>query len=481
MAGFIVVALLSAFAVGVWFLYLSSRREIIRLDEDRQLLRQEKQIVVEFMHNLVEAIGEGGDRQQLFHRVVHAAILSTGALSACVFEKTNDNKVRGVAVEGLFPPQTKLPQKSSEKLSTRAKFIEKILKSQSYDLGEGIIGSVAKSGEAVLIGDASTDPRVIQHDDASLKVRSLIVVPMMFRKDVIGVLAVANPADGTAFSETDFSLVESLAEQAAMAIHNSDLMRVQIEKNKLDFDISMASSIQGMILPKKFPDNPKVEIDAFYRPAQKIGGDLYDVFEIPGGKIGFAVADVSGKGISASLLMAICQTNLRRFAKEYESPSDVLRALNREVGPEMRQDMFVTFSYGVIDVEGETLTLARAGHELPMLLHRDVGSDKVTVDAIGSDGMAVGMVPSEIFDVVIEDKVIPFRSNDAIIFYTDGVTEAVNDDGVEFSDTRLKETIKTLRERSVKDMSAGIVASVERFTGQSVFADDLTLIAVRRL
>ncbi|WP_269540922.1 GAF domain-containing SpoIIE family protein phosphatase [Cerasicoccus fimbriatus] len=463
---------------GFLFYRLSARKQREKLEEDIQMLQQEKQIVVEFMHNLVEAIGDGVNRDELFQRIVHAAILSTGALSACVFER-KDNKLHGVAVEGLFPPQRPLPESSREKLSTRAKFIEGILRSEVFDIGEGVIGSVAKSGKAILIEDATSDPRVVQHGDASLQVRSLVVAPIPFRTEVLGVLAVANPADGLAFNETDFSLIESLAEQAGLAIHNSDLMQVQMEKQKLDFDISMASSIQGMILPSVYPQLEGLDIDAFYRPAQKIGGDLYDVFSVGEKRVAFAIADVSGKGVPASLLMAICQTNLRHFAKRYDSPAEILRQMNREMTPEMRQDMFITLIFAVIDMEKDTLTMARAGHELLLLVHGESGNGTAKAEMVGSEGMAIGMVPSEIFDMIIEDRTVPFEKGDSAVFYTDGVTEASNRDGAEFSGNRLEEVALSLRDRSASGLNEGIVSTVERFTGGSMFMDDLTLIAVK--
>lgn len=467
-------------AVSLWLLYLSARKNIVRLDEEKQLLQQEKQIVLEFMHSMVEAIGSGGDRQELFQRIVHAAILSTGALSACVFEYTDDDKLRGVAVEGLFPPQKPLPRKSTEKLSTRAKFIEGILRSEVFSMGETIIGAVARSGEAVLIEDATKDPRVVQHDDPSLKVRSMIVAPILFRKKVLGVLAVANPADGMAFNDADLSLVQSLAEQAGMALHNSDLMKVQIEKNKLDFDLTMASSIQGMLLPTTFPENPSLDIDAYYRPAQKIGGDLYDVFRLDDHRIGVAIADVSGKGVPASLLMAICQTNLRHFVLENTTPTEVLKSMNKALAGEIRQDMFITMIYAIFDTRENTLTLARAGHELPLVISRDANGEG-NANYIHSEGMALGMVPPEIFDLVIEDKTIPFNRGDVAVFYTDGVTEAANTEGAEFGNQRFSETVLALRDRNAKDLNAGIVSGVERFTGHHPFPDDMTLITVKHV
>ncbi len=467
--------------VGVgWYVYIRLRRKYVQLDEEKQLLHQEQQIVVDFMHNLVEAIGAGVEREELFQRIVHASILSTGALSACIFECTSQNKLRGVAVEGLFPPQRALPKAATARLSTRARFIEQILKSEVFDMGEGLIGSVARSQKAVLIEDAANDPRVVQHEDASLKLHSLVVAPIAFRDRILGVLAVANPADGMAFNAMDFSLVQSLAEQAAMAIHNSDLMKVQIEKSKLDLDLSMASSIQGMILPQAFPDNSRLDIDAFYRPAQKIGGDLYDVIKLDESRIGFAIADVSGKGVPASLLMTICQTNLRHFARAFRKPSEVLMAMNREMTPEIHRDMFITLVYAVVDTVNDTMTLARAGHELPLICSAGKNGTDAETKFIGSEGMALGMVPPEIFDAVIEDTSVPFAEGDVVLFYTDGITEAINGDEVEFSDARLAETVMVLRKLSAKAINDNLVTTVERFTGQGKFADDLTLIAVKR-
>ncbi|MGE9296440.1 MAG: GAF domain-containing protein, partial [Puniceicoccales bacterium] len=256
-----IIGLIAGGLIGWLCFRLIIQRQRSQLEEDVQLLQQEKQIVVEFMHNLVEAIGDGVDRQELFERIVHAAILSTGALSACVFERSADNKLRGVAVEGLFPPQRSYGTKAAHKLATRAQFIERVLRSEVFEMGEGIIGSVAQSGKALLIEDATKDPRVVQHSDSSLKVRSLVVAPILFRNEVLGVLAVANPADGLAFNQTDFSLIESIAEQAGLAVHNSDLIQVQMDKQKLDFDIAMASSIQSMILPTKYPKATGLDID----------------------------------------------------------------------------------------------------------------------------------------------------------------------------------------------------------------------------
>ena len=467
-------------AVIGWFFWWTSRREIIRLDEQRQMLAQEKLIVFDFVHNMVEAIGEGVTREELFERVVHAAILSTGALSACIFER-NERQIRGVAVEGLFPPHRPLPASSKVKITTRAKFIEQILKAEVFKVGEGLVGKAAQTGQGILIENALNDPRVIKHDDPALEVRSVIVVPIHFRERSLGVLAIVNPSDGGSFGETDFSLASSLAEQAGLAIHNLDLMASQIEKNKLDSDLGLAHEIQSMLLPKEFPETPSLQIASIYKPAQKVGGDLYDVFRIDEDKIGLAIADVSGKGIPASLLMAICQSNLRHFARHFESPAKVLSELNEVMVGEMRPEMFVTIIYAVLDMKESLFTFARGGHELPIAVHGPNEGGAASFDFLQSEGMALGMVPNEIFSLAVEDCAVPFKKGDIIAFYTDGLTEATNSEGIEFGKTRLAEVMKTLSRRNSEELVQGILDRIALFSGEIGQMDDLTVLVAKHL
>ncbi len=464
--------------VGMWLLYTNKRRQIKILDEEKQLLQQEKEIVVEFMHNMVEAVVESSDREKLFQRIIHAAILSTGAVSACIFEKRENGTLKSAAVEGLFPPQRKLPDNHNQKSSTRAHYLESILKSETFKMGEGLIGQVAQSKRALLIPDAINDPRVIQHSDPSLHIRSIIVAPVLFKEELIAVLAVANPSDGLAFTDTDFSLLESLAEQVGLAIHNSDAMQLQIEKNKIDLDIELASNTQQLLLPTSFPPSKSVSFATHYTAAQKVGGDLYDVFSLDEQTIAFAIADVSGKGVSASILMAICQTHLRHYARQYRSPSQVLSAINAAMQNNMQRDMFITMVYAIIDLDTEKLTLARAGHELPFFydLHEN-GSIDVT--PIQSPGMAVGMVPPEIFDAVIKDTSIHFGDQDALLLYTDGVTESTNPLGDEYTGERLLEVLKANGQESAQVILDQTLESVRQFANGAGQVDDLTLIAIK--
>jgi sigma-B regulation protein RsbU (phosphoserine phosphatase) len=479
--------MLLVFCIGValgagvgWFFWWTARRENVRLDEQRQMLAQEKLIVFDFVHNMVEAIGEGVTRQELFERVVHAAILSTGALSACIFER-KENQLRGVAVEGLFPPHRPLPESSRGKITTRTKFVEQILKSEIFKVGEGLVGTAAKTEQGILIENALEDPRIIRHEDPSLEVRSVIVVPISFREKNLGVLAIVNPSDGGSFGDTDFSLSVSLAEQAGLAIHNLDLMGTQIEKNKLDVDLGLANEIQRMLLPKAFPEVRKLDMASIYIPAQKVGGDLYDVFSLGDNRIGIAIADVSGKGIPASLLMAICQSNLRHFAQHLSSPAEVLSELNDVMLGEMRPEMFVTIVYAVLDMTADELTYARGGHELPIMIHSGKKKEDARAEFLESEGMALGMVPGEIFNLAVKDQRIPFNKGDILALYTDGITEVTNSEGVEFGKSRLADVMRTLRQRVSTEMTQGILDRISLFSGSAEQSDDLTVVIAKHL
>lgn len=460
--------------------YLWARREAVRQEDQKERALQDRQRVIDFMHLMSEALGEGLGRQELHQRIVHASILCTGALSACIFEQTPENTMRGVAVEGLFPPHRQLPEAVKDKLTTRAKFIQQVLKSEEFPVGEGVVGGVAQTRRGEFIANAGADPRIVRHDDPALVVRSVIAVPLTFRDRFFGVLAVANPADGREFTATELSLMQSLAEQAALALHNAEFLNLQIEKKQLDLDLALASSIQQMLLPRNVATLAGLDLDARYLPAQKVGGDLYDILPLSDTRVGLVVADVSGKGIPASLLMAICRTNLRQIAPRHSSPAGALAELNRTLSSEIQGGLYITMLYAVVDTAADTVVFARAGHELPLLARRDAASGSWVAQFVGSEGMSVGMVPDELFSAVLADHVEPFSRGDVLMLYTDGVTEAPNDEDREFSGARLADTVRALHQRTSREINDGLLEAVRRFAGDSPQRDDLTLVTVRR-
>jgi sigma-B regulation protein RsbU (phosphoserine phosphatase) len=471
---FLLGALLGAGFVSAF--YWRARRQATQVEEEKTSLLEERQIVLDYMHTMVDAIGERLSRDELFQRIVHASILSTGALSACIFEKSADDMLRGVAVEGLFPPHRPIPDTQRMQMGSRAKFIEQVLRSESFPVGEGIVGRVAATGRGELVVNAPGDPRIVKHDDPALVVRSVIAAPIMVREKLIGVLCVCNAADGLPFTATDYSLVEALAEQAGLAVHNADFVALEVEKQRIDLDLTLASDVQQMLLPREMPLVPGLEIDARYMAAQKVGGDFYDVFPLEGGRLGVAVADVSGKGISASLLMAICRTQLRAIAPQHASPARVLTEINRALSPDIRAGMYVTMTYAIVDAARGELVLARAGHELPLVTRKSAAG--FTHEFLGSEGMPLGLVETDVFETVIADRLVAFGSGATLVLFTDGLTEAPNDDDREFGNARLADVVRASQDLPAAGVNTAIMKAVSSFS-RGEPRDDFTLLTIK--
>jgi phosphoserine phosphatase RsbU/P len=466
--------------LGVLYFGQISKRKIAALHDEKIRLQKEKEIIVEFMHNLAVAIGEGVARKDLYHRIVHTAVMTTGAMSACVYEKLNNGKLRGIATEGLFPPQRRMKDPLGEQDSTRASFLEKILSSEILEEGEGIVGEVAKTGKPVFVANAQSDPRIVKHPDPALAVRSMVYSPLVHDDSILGVLVVANPASGLTFSEMDLSLVNSLAEQSALAIKNSDAMNLRLEKSRMDSDLGLAKEVQELFLAQKSPESKGLDVDAQYLPSSQVGGDFYDFYKLSPTKFGVCIADVSGKGVPASLLMAICQTNLRHYVSKTRSPSAVLKKLNLDLEKRIREDMFITLFLAIIDTQANTATYARAGHE-PALLAKQGEDDEIAIDKLHGNGMALGMVPAEFFDETIEDKIVPFEKGNVMVLFTDGVTEAENEDREEFGQDRLSEILSARIRLKPNEFNRRLLSDLDEYSSASHDRDDVTIVTLKRV
>ncbi len=263
------------------------------------------------------ALGEGLSREDLFQRIVHAAILCTGALSACIFEKRSDNKMQGVAVEGLFPPHRPLPPQARAAPHPRP-FYRAGVESEVFDLSEGVVGQVARTGEGVLIADAPADPRIVKHDDPALVVQSVIAAPIRFQDRTIGVLAVTNPADGLPFTASDFSLVMSLAERPGWrcTISSPSISRLRRNSSILTWPWPAASSNAAADTTPQVAG--LVSRRSMCRRRRSAGiSTTFFCCRRRGSASRWRCVPAS----PASLLMAICRTNLQQIASRHDSPA----------------------------------------------------------------------------------------------------------------------------------------------------------------
>jgi sigma-B regulation protein RsbU (phosphoserine phosphatase) len=343
--------------------------------------------------------------------------------------------------------------------------------------GQGLIGSIAAGGNAEIVNDVRADPRC-QNE----RVGSLLCAPLKVNERVMGLIVVAS-ADPVNYAAGDLKLLNTLALQSATAIENARLFErtVQAARDRerllaLHKELEVASAIQKSILPSTFPPFPErseFEIHAAMTPATEVGGDFFDFFLIDEGRLGFVIADVSGKGVPAALFMAVSRTLIKATALRGLPPEECLSEVNRVLALENASSMFVTVFYGVLDLHGGEVTYCCAGHNPPYVLRAD-GRVEV-LERTG--GMALGVLDT----VTYSSKRLRLEKGDGLFLYTDGITEAMDGDHNEFTDRRLEQCLRQVPRKSLVELIDGVVAEVTSFVNGAPQADDMTTLALRYL
>lgn len=249
-----------------------------------------------------------------------------------------------------------------------------------------------------------------------------------------------------------------------------NLRRTTAEKERYTKELEIAKEIQDTFLPESTPVIPGIGIAAATIPAMEIGGDFYDFIPAGEGRWGIVVADVSGKGTSAALFMALSRTLLHVSGGNSTDPTAAIRQANRWIYEDGRSSMFVTVFYGMLDPAGMRFSYVNAGHNPPLLV-RGTGVEELG----GSRGIALGVVP----DVAIGSTTLELRHGDLLVLYTDGVTEAFNDLNEAFGEERLREYVRSNCAKPAPAVLEGLVAEIRRFTGTAAQSDDITLVVVK--
>lgn len=454
-------------------LYLTVRSEYAQQEKARELLVKERVIILSFLHTLIDAVSQGVSKKQLYRLILHGSLMNTKGTSACFYENVPDAKqLVAVAYEGLFPLlKEKIPEGA-----LRAEVLSLARQGEAFNYGEGIVGEVASTLKPVILEGEDVSYYVVRHFDDALKMQSLFVFPIYFRDELFGVLAIANSVYDPSLSKDTGDLLRVITEQAGMVLHNAKYLNYQIEKNRLDFDLNLASEVQALLFTKPNSHVAHCDFAVYCKSAQQIGGDFYDILHLDEHRTAFVIADVSGKGIAASLLMTMCITHLKHFAYLYDSPAAVLKELNRHLYLETSQEMFITMAYCIFDSQVQSLTIARAGHECPLLVPVEGPIQKLM-----PRGMGLGMVPNVLFDRQIQDVVYKFEKGDFCVLYTDGVTEALNAQKQEFSQQSLLKIVEENRHKCAQDLIQTLVTQVETFAGSKHLSDDLTVLVFRHV
>ena len=346
-----------------------------------------------------------------------------------------------------------------------------------------------EAGQAVhpvlsILREVTTKRKTLIHNDeeaAPLLHRKNLMAAPIFGREILGVL-VACDKEGRGgitldFTSEDEFLLEAFANQAGVAIENARLYQEALERRRLQAEMEEAATIQKNLLPEAPPEIPGYEVAGICIPHGGVGGDYYDYIPEPNGRWGLAIADVSGKGMQAALLMATLRAGLlSEVARRKDLPSMAI-TLNSLLCESSTMDKFATFCYAQLHPETGILTSINAAHNYPMVIRSD-GSLK----RLEKGGVMLGMFPDDMIHQVstYEQETSQLNSGDIVLFYTDGVTETLNPNDELYGEERLEKITKQLRGSNANEICTAIHNAVLEFQGEAQQFDDLTLMVLKK-
>jgi len=465
-------------SVGGWiFTAYTQTRRIRALERSHEEIQVEETLVFDFLHGLGEAFRDTIRPNELHRLIVEGAtrILDAHGGALYVIDRTGGKLTPAFISKGC-PPLVDVPPDILQQAAATPIALESYLRLRSIAPGEGLIGRVWQTGQSVCFSELSQVPELVKLRDSAFGTASVMAASLSYGKQDLGVLVVANGPMGAPFSQGDFIVFKSIAEQSAFALYNAIIYSMANEKKRLDHDLEIARDIQRILLPAEAPAINGFQISGINVPARQVSGDYFDYIHVDDERLGVAIADVSGKGVPASLIMAICRSVLRAEAARNPSPADVLRKVNRQLYPDIKEDMFISIAYLILDHEHNGITLARGGHDAPLLYKQQSQS----VTPIKSPGMVVGIDSGNVFDRITNDFAVPLARDDCLILYTDGVTEALNTEGDEFGLERTTESVRASASDGAQAIVRRVIDDVRNFAGSQPQNDDITLIAIRK-
>jgi sigma-B regulation protein RsbU (phosphoserine phosphatase) len=478
MWSFLLIGLLASTVIVLVGLNFRQRRSIEALKRSREELQVEENRVFDFLHGLGEAFSEDLRSSDLYRLIVEGATRITDAHGGALYLVDRSGKLLVPSfISKDCPPLVEVPRHISQQSLSSPVALESYLRLHTVKPSEGLLGAVWERKEPLFLSSKDADPRLERLRDSSLELDSVMIGPLIYRDQNLGVLAVANGPMSTPFSPSDFLVFQSIVEQSAFALYNAVVYSEAGEKRRIDRDLDVARDIQRILLPNAAPAIEGFGIAGLNIPASRVSGDYYDYISLDNQSLGIAIADVSGKGVAASLIMAMCRGVLRSVARSSASAAAVLQEVNRQLYPDIREDMFISMAYVIAHTDDSELVLARAGHDAPLHYR---AKDK-SVIKINPPGMAVGIDSGGVFNRVTTDCWVHVETGDCLILYTDGVTEALDANGSEFGISRLTQSIQASAAEGASAILSRVTADLKAFVGGHPQNDDITLIAIRKL
>ncbi|MDO8969228.1 MAG: SpoIIE family protein phosphatase [Saprospiraceae bacterium] len=296
---------------------------------------------------------------------------------------------------------------------------------------------------------------------------------MVYEDRLTGLIVLGKKKSGKFYRREDIILLNTLANQGAVAIENARMVEEVIDKERMEEELSIARDLQTSMLPAECPKIEGIDIAAYSVSAREVGGDFYDFIEMGKDKVGLVVADVTGKSVSGALVMSASRSVFRMLSEEDLSVGETMIKANRRTKKDIKSGMFVALLYAVFDAGAKTMQLCSAGQTQP--IHLCALSGKAELVETEGDPFPLGILD----DVDYQETKLPLQSGDTVVFYTDGIVEAMNAENEIFGFDRLLSVIQEAESLSAESVLKLIMNRVEAFVGGAPQHDDITVIVVR--
>jgi sigma-B regulation protein RsbU (phosphoserine phosphatase) len=341
----------------------------------------------------------------------------------------------------------------------------------AFRVGDHIIGWVLAHQQPLMIENLAADPRFHVSAQESQDIHTVLSVPILFSGKIIGVLTLTNKKTKKPFNQDDQRLMSILASQAGQLIRNSQLQEDLIRKKQLEHELQIARQIQLSLLPRENPKIEQLDFASHFEPFQAVGGDYYDYFYLADDTFGLVIADVSGHGPSAAMVMTMTKGIMHSLKQHYQQPDKILTELNTSLFGLIPRNIFITMTFFIFDLDKKVLKFSNAGHVPFVYYDRKQNSSQL----IGLRGAALNLSRTSTY--IIQE--LPIQNGDIFLLYTDGVTETSNPAAELFGFDRLVESLQELKGHTAQGIITNLRTRLESFSQKSTATDDVVLISIK--
>lgn len=474
------IGLFSLFVI--LYLYLqwrNTRSNLKKTTAEKDQIVGEECRMFTFLHTLGIAIEQDHSEAKLHREIVDGLITVVDAVGGAIYLLDNRKRyLLPVHLSDDCPPLAGLPIDFREKAEHDPLALKSAIRLSKIPVNEGMLGSILGSGVAqhvpdVKSHDAFRDASVYFDEDISA-----LVAPMSYGGNEIGLLVITRDHTKRPFSESEFKLFQSASEQSAFALGNAKIHFEANEKRKFESELRIAREVQSVLLPNKDPDIKGYRIMGTNTPARIISGDYFDYIPLgsaESGKTAIVIADVSGKGVAAGLLMAMCRSALRSELLREQEPLEALSRVNKQIFADIREDMFISLALYVINDQNGSIQVICAGHDKAPLIRKNGD-----LEWIKPPGLALGLDDGDVFSRVTKQYEINVESGDCLLLYTDGVTESMNPQQDEYGRERMVSTLRSAAPKGANHIVTEMSNDLKNFVNGYQQMDDITIIAIEK-